>query len=568
MDLAKYRTIFIEESTENFAEMSSALLELEKNPASVESIDVVFRMAHSIKGMAGSLGYDSITELSHLLEDRMQTIRAEGRVGAGEELSLLFRGLTSLEAMVEVVKETGELPPPDVALITELEAFSESSDPKGAIHSSPEPVEIPSDPATVGGPSGAARSEPPQGTACAPAETTELQPPIRRAAAPGPAPTVRVNTQTLDRFLNTVGEVILNASQVRTSAEAHEAGQRPVLGEGLDRMDRVVGELQRRALELRTTHLLRIVEPLRRAAREIAQRAGKKVEVELVGAELELDRSILDRVGDPLIHLLRNAVDHGIETPEVRRDSGKDETGKILIEARREKDSIRIMIRDDGAGIDLDAVRASAVKAGVVHAGLAEDLPADEVAALIFHPGLSTAQNVSEISGRGVGMDAVRATIESLGGTVEISTERGRGTATSLIVPITAAVQRVLLLGLGDETVALPISKVERVFELPADKIERSGGDAFALIDDELVPVFDLSDRVQLAADPPGELVNLILTEMRGERVALIAGCVAGQQEIYVKPVPELLANVRSLAGLTILGDGRPMFLLDLNQLV
>jgi two-component system chemotaxis sensor kinase CheA len=350
-----------------------------------------------------------------------------------------------------------------------------------------------------------------------------------------------------------VGEVILNTSQVRTAAGSAERSQGKSLSEGLDRMERVVGELQRRALELRTTRLLRIVERLPRTAREIAEQDGKRVEVEIRGAELELDRSILDRLTDPLVHLLRNAVDHGVEAPDARLAAGKPEAGRIVIEARRQKDSIRISLSDDGAG--------------VLHADLAEDLPAHEVAELIFRPGLSTRETVSEISGRGVGMDAVRATIESLGGSVEIETRRGLGTTTSLVVPITAAVQRVLLLGVDGEAVALPISKVERIIEHPASGIERSGSEAFALIGDDLVPVLGLAERIALGGAAQGEVVTLVLTEVRGERFALQADRVVGQQQIYVKPVPELLAGSRALAGLTILGDGRPMFLLDLNQL-
>jgi two-component system chemotaxis sensor kinase CheA len=364
-----------------------------------------------------------------------------------------------------------------------------------------------------------------------------------------------------------VGEVILNTSQVRTAAGSAERPQAKNLSEGLDRMDRVVGELQRRALELRTTRLLRIVERLPRTAREIAEQGGKRVEVEIRGAELELDRSILDRLTDPLVHMLRNAVDHGVEAPDVRVAAGKRAVGQIVIEARRQKDSICISISDDGAGIDLESVRARAVEVGVLHPDLAADLPAREVAELIFHPGLSTRETVSEISGRGVGMDAVRTTIESLGGSVEIETRRGHGTTASLLVPITAAVQRVLLLRVGSEAVALPISKVERIIEHPASAIERSGGEAFVLIGDDLVPVLGLAERIALGADAGGEVVTLVLTEIRGERFALQADRVVGQQQIYVKPVPELLSGSRALAGLTILGDGRPMFLLDLNQL-
>ena len=216
---------------------------------------------------------------------------------------------------------------------------------------------------------------------------------------------MRVNTDTLDRFLSTVGEVILNSNQLRTSADASAQSKTAGLASGLDRMDRVVGELQRRALELRTTPLLRIVEPLSRVARDVAQLSGKRVVVEIQGAELDLDRSILDRLSDPLVHLVRNAVDHGIETPEVRAAAGKPEVGCLTIDARRVKDSIRIAVRDDGKGIDLEAVRARAVERGLVVLDLAEDLSAEDIASFVFHPGLSPAQTISRVSGRGVGMD-------------------------------------------------------------------------------------------------------------------------------------------------------------------
>ena len=209
------------------------------------------------------------------------------------------------------------------------------------------------------------------------------------------------------------------------------------------------------------------------------------------------------------------------------------------------------------------------VERGLVSEYLAEDLPEQQVASLVFHPGLSTAEQVSEISGRGVGMDAVRATIESLGGHVEIETARGRGTTTTLVVPITAAVQRVLLLGMGDEIVAIPVAKVERIVEVAAGEIERSSGEAFVLLDDEPVPVLDLAARLSLPAPEAdtAPAVTLVLCDVRDARVALHVGRVEGQQQIYVKPLPELLSGVRVLTGLTILGDGRPVFALDLNQL-
>ena len=387
-----------------------------------------------------------------------------------------------------------------------------------------------------------------------------------RATVPRPPPSVRVPNETLDRFLSTVGEVILTTSQLRTAAETNGIGQDARLSGGFDQMDRVVGELKRRALALRTTPLLRVMENLPRVAREVATRTGKRVEVTLVGAELELDRSILDRLYDPLVHLVRNAVDHGLESPEARKQAGKSESGALRIEATREKDAIRIAVSDDGAGMNLVALRERSVAAGLVHATLAEDLPPEELVELAFRPGLSTAASVSDISGRGVGMDAVRSTLESLGGAVWMETRPGAGTTAMLRVPIAAAVQRVLLVVLGGETVAIPISKVERIVELEPGAIEGSAGECFALIDEEPVLVLDLAQRLGWPT-ATNAVAPLVIADLRGERVALRVDKLAGQQDIYVKPLPALLASLRVLSGLTVLGDGRPVFLLDLNQL-
>jgi two-component system chemotaxis sensor kinase CheA len=381
-----------------------------------------------------------------------------------------------------------------------------------------------------------------------------------------PPATVRVRTDTLDRFLGTVGEVILSSRQLRgaTDSGAHSAEQ----SERFDRVERRVNELQRRVLDLRTTPLLRVMENLPRVARQVAESLGKRVDVQLLGTELELDRSILDRLNEPLLHMVRNAVDHGLESVEDRIRAGKTEVGHMVIEARRERNSIIIEVNDDGAGIDLDAVRSRAIEAGLLHSKLADDLPDEEIASLIFKPGLSTATSVSDISGRGVGMDAVKATIEALGGAVSLLTTQGQGTTTRLEVPITAAVQRVLLVEVAGERVALPISKVERILEVPAASIEESGGEAFVLIDDQPILVLDLARCIALDSSDRPDPVPLAVTDVRGEIVALRVSRFVSQQEVYVKPVPDLLSPVKGLAGMTILEDGIPVFLLDLNHLV
>jgi two-component system chemotaxis sensor kinase CheA len=378
---------------------------------------------------------------------------------------------------------------------------------------------------------------------------------------------VRVRAETLDRFLSSVGEVILASSQLRSKAAGQGVQTSAEFEAGFDRMERMVGDLQRRALTLRTAPLLRAVDTLPRLAREIAGSLGKSVEVELRGAELELDRAILDRLADPLVHLVRNAVDHGLEAPELRRQHGKPTPGRIVIEARRERDHVRISVADDGRGIDLEAVLRRAVEAGAIHADLAADLPPAEIAALVFRPGVSTAASVSQVSGRGVGMDAVKSSIEGLGGRVELESQPGLGTTTTLVVPITAAVQRVLLVGVGAEIIAIPIAKVERVVEADPGAIEAAGNEFFTVIDEQPVLVIGLAERLAIAHGARPGALPLVLAEVREQRVALAVERLHGQQEIYVKPLPRLLANARGLAGLTVLADGRPVFLLDVNQL-
>jgi two-component system chemotaxis sensor kinase CheA len=376
---------------------------------------------------------------------------------------------------------------------------------------------------------------------------------------------VRVRTETLDRLLSSVGEVILASSQLRTRAAGGQGTAE--LEHGLDRMERMVGDLQRRALRLRTAPLLRVVDTLPRTAREVASSLGKQVEVELRGAELELDRAILDRLADPLVHLVRNAVDHGIEAPEQRREAGKPPAGRLVIDARRERDHVRISVADDGRGIDLDKVRRRAVESGILHPDLAADLAPADVAALVFRPGVSTAATVSEVSGRGVGMDAVKSTIEGLGGRVELESNAGLGTVTTLLVPLTAALQRVLLVALGAEQVAIPIAKVERVVEAERSAIEEAGHESFTVVDDQPLLVVDLATRLGIEPGARGRTVPLVLAELREQRVALLVDRLDRQQEVYVKPLPRLLGAARGLAGLTVLGDGRPVFLLDVNQL-
>lgn len=383
-----------------------------------------------------------------------------------------------------------------------------------------------------------------------------------------PPSSLRVRADTLDRLLSGVGEVALASTQLRAATMPTDAVDPARVSTGLDRIDRVLGDLERRALELRTAPLLRITEKLPRTARELGISLGKRVALELEGVGLELDRSILDRLADPLLHLVRNAVAHGIETPAERRRLGKSETGILRIEARRDREALELAVVDDGAGIDVEAVRRRAVESGVVPADLADDLPPGEIARLVFHPGLSTASEVSALAGRGVGLDAVRAAVQALGGRVDLLSEPGRGTTALLRVPISAAVQRVILVGVGDACVAIPIARIERIDEIDTQAIERSGRESFVPIDGLPLPLLDLPSLLHLPAPPPGPRTLVLLVEIGGQRTALGFDRLLGQEEVFVKPVPPLLAAVRALCGLTLDTEGRPVFLIEPSQLL
>ena len=389
-----------------------------------------------------------------------------------------------------------------------------------------------------------------------------------RSRAPVLNPSVRVRTETLDRFLSAVGEVILSSSQLRTGVAryAHD----PEVVDGFDRVDRRVAELQRRVLDLRTAPLVRVTDNLPRTARQLAEKLGKRVEVEIVGAELELDRSILDRLSEPLLHLVRNAVDHGLEKPADRLAAGKPEAGRIRIEARRQKDSIVIEVRDDGRGIDLATGRApgdrgradpSGPRGGPARGGDRRvHLPSGPLDGPGGLRGVGPWRRAWTPSRRRSRVSEAASSCAPSSG----SARRPRSGCPSRRPCSGSCCVRI-----AEERVAIPIAKVERILEVSRDAIESAAGDQFALVDGEPIPVLSLARQLRIdAPEPLGDAVPLVITEVRGERIGLLVDRFEGQQEIYVKPVPDLLGAVRILAGLTVLEDGSPVFLIDLNHLV
>jgi two-component system chemotaxis sensor kinase CheA len=409
-------------------------------------------------------------------------------------------------------------------------------------------------------------------------ELREAEEPRAAPAAPAPAPaqpaaaeaprTVRIRTEILDYFLDAVGELLLATARLREVGKALPAVHRPPLDEGVDRLHAIVKDLHDKVMTARMTPLALVTERLPRAARDVARKVGKQVEVDVQGAEIEIDRAILDELGDPLLHVIRNAVDHGIEPPDQRLLAGKPATGQVRVHARRERDRVLLEIADDGKGMDPAKLRAAAVARGVLGAEAAAALGDREALQLACFPGISTAAAVTDVSGRGVGLDVVKKTVETLGGTLEIDSAPGAGTRLTLLLPLTVAVQPVLLVRVGEEILGLPIGKVHGAVQVDLRGLDRSRGDPVLRYGDDLVPVHDLSRLLGFPERPLSVEHAVVVAEGGDGRIGLAVDALLGQQEAVLKPLGPPLEAVPGLSAVTVLGNGRPVFILDVPRLL
>jgi two-component system, chemotaxis family, sensor kinase CheA len=401
-----------------------------------------------------------------------------------------------------------------------------------------------------------------EATPVAPSPPAPPEPPAE------PPRTVRVRAEMLDDFLDVAGELLLATSRLREAGRAIPEPQRREHDEGVDRLQAIAKDLHRKVMSARMTPLTALSARLPRAARDLARRTGKQVDVVVTGAEIEVDRALLDEIGDPVMHLLRNAVDHGIETAAQRIAAGKRPTGRIEVSARRERDRVILEVSDDGRGMDAAALRSAAVARGAIAAEAAARLSDADVLLLACLPGVSTASQVTEVSGRGVGMDAVKRSAEALGGSLSIESQPGKGTRFTLRLPLTVAMQPVLLVRVGTEILAIPVSKVHGAAEARLELLERAGGAPQLAFGGAHVPVHDLGVLLGTGPAPGGGRRSVVITDSDTGRVGLAVDQLLGQQEAVLKPLHGPLALVPGLSAVTVLGNGRPVFVLDVPKLV
>jgi two-component system, chemotaxis family, sensor kinase CheA len=383
-----------------------------------------------------------------------------------------------------------------------------------------------------------------------------------------PARTVRVRAELLDDFLDVAGELLLATARLREIGRATPEPLRREHEEGVDQLQAIVKDLHGRVMEARMTPLTVLTDRLPRAARDLARRTGKQVEVVVTGAEIEVDRALLDEIADPVLHLLRNAVDHGVEGAAQRIAAGKRPTGRVEVSARRERDQVILEISDDGRGMDPEALRRAAVARGAIGAEAAAALPEAEVLLLACLPGVSTTSEVTDVSGRGVGMDAVKRNAEALGGNLSIQSRSGVGTRFTLRLPLTVAIQPVLLVRVGAEVLAIPVSKVHGAAEARLEALERAGGSPQLAFGGGHVPVHDLGTLLGAGPAPEAGRRSVVITEGDAGRVGLAVDQLLGQQEAVLKPLHGPLSLVPGLSAVTVLGNGRPVFVLDVARLV
>jgi two-component system chemotaxis sensor kinase CheA len=376
---------------------------------------------------------------------------------------------------------------------------------------------------------------------------------------------VRISTDLLESFINLVGELLI------TKLHIEEAGRGlgvPELDDAVNRLESLIRDLHARIITVRMMPLESILERLPRLVRDLAREKGKEVDFSVTGGDIELDRSILEELTDPLVHILRNAIDHGIEYPDERERLGKPRSGKITLNAYRERDLVFLEVADDGAGMDPSKVKESAISRGVIKKEQADLLSDNDLILLTFMPNLSTSKEVSDISGRGVGMDVVKTKVESLGGSVNLEAPKGVGTKVILVLPLTVAIIQALLVRAGGETFVLPLSKTIKSAEVEGTAVQRSQNQRVVLMDGEMIRLFSLADLLGLQGErEEKKIITLILMEVRGRSVGIEVDEIVGSQEVFIKSLGQPLEMIRGFSGATILGDGNPVLILDVVNL-
>ena len=715
MDVSQYLEIFLDETNEHLQNLNTQILSLEQDPENMDTINEIFRAAHSLKGMAGTMGYKRMQTLTHDMENVFSEVRNGNVKVNADMIDVLFQCLDALEEYNTCIRESSDEGTNDNgALIKRLnsimsdggeeaqekaapaaqakEAAQEISDEtqkfrqiklnetqqnvlkeadrqgksvygltvkvqescilKAAraflvfkaieetseiIVSEPSSQDIEdekfdlhfsllivseenlgkileaarsvseieevtggvlnmndvnqakeeeeTDAAQPAAPEQPAAQTPSVSEAPAPADAAQAQQASSeqtpaQAATPAPAPkkpnankpvvnrTVRVDIEKLDTLMNLVSELII-AKNSLVSASTMSGNSSPAVNEQIEYLASVTTSLHESVMKVRMVPIESTVNKFPRMVRDLQKKLGKKMELYMSGEETELDRTVVDQIGDPLMHLLRNSADHGLESAEVRKERGKPEVGSIFLDAYQDGNNVVIEVRDDGNGIDTKAVKNKAIERGVITPEQGENMSEKEIINLLFNAGFSTAKVVSDVSGRGVGLDVVRSMIESLSGEVEVKSKLGEGSTWTIRLPLTLAIIQALMVDIGDEKYAISLGSIQTIEDISPSDVKLVQAKEVIQLRDLVIPLVRLCDILDIPSkkNPEDNLVVVIVK--KGDKLAgLVVDELIGQQEIVIKSLGKYISKCKIISGATVLGDGEVALILDANTLI
>lgn len=690
MDVNQYLGIFLDETKEHLENLNTQILNLEQSPEDADTINEIFRAAHSLKGMAGTMGFKRMQTLTHDMENVFSEIRNGTMKATSNLIDILFQCLDALEEYTNTIQETSDEGTNDnKALIDQLNAFLNGT--KEA--SAPEQKEAKAEPEAVSAAGGKRWAQIQLGepekhvistaaeqgkqaygldikiqencilksaraflvykaveeradiivcnpsaqdiedekfefefsliiitdqtldeilqaasnvseiesvtgdvisieeAAPAPAEPeisekqdeTKPAAPVQGAGAKSSAPakagekkagkpvvnrTVRVDIEKLDVLMNLVSELII-AKNSLVMASATESASGSEFHEHIEYLESVTTNLHESVMKVRMVPIESVVSKFPRMIRELSKKLGKKMELYMSGEETELDRTVVDEIGDPLMHLLRNSADHGLESAEVRAQRGKPEVGSIFLDAYQEGNNVVIEVRDDGNGIDVEAVKNTAIERGVITPEQGDNMSEKDIINLLFNAGFSTAKKISDVSGRGVGLDVVKSKIESLSGEVEVKSKLGEGSTWIIRLPLTLAIIQALMVTVGGEKYAVSLGSIQTIEDVSPNDIKLVGNNEVINLRGSVIPIIRLSDELDIESlkSPEDNLVVVIVK--KGEKLAgLVVDELMGQQEIVIKSLGKYISKCKVISGATILGDGEVALILDANALI
>ena len=707
MDVSQYLEIFIDETSEHLQNLSDCIMELEKDPENMDTINEIFRAAHSLKGMAGTMGFKRMQRLTHDMENVFQEVRSEKVKVTSSMIDLLFKCLDAIEGYLDNVKASSDEGTEDNELIIkELNDFIAAEDGAAAAPAQAEPKKEEAPAQTAGGddkkyfefglsesekdkikqaeeggahiygmtiyiqkecllkaaraflvfkaveefgeilvynPSSqdiedekfdcdfsifiasdepyekiaeaaksvseidkvvgeevkyetlAAKQEKAEADAAAaeksqdaPAEAAPAQEqPQAKAAKPAAKTqssgnkkqtvakpvtnrTVRVDIEKLDALMNQVSELII-AKNSLVSISSTDSGdfQNQSFHEQIEYLERITTNLHESVMKVRMVPIESVVAKFPRMIRDLSRKLDKKMELYMTGEDTELDRTVVDQIGDPLQHLLRNSADHGLEDNATRIAKGKPEVGSIFLNAFQEGNNVIIQVGDDGNGIDVEAVRNKAIERGVITEEQAETMSQKEIINLLFLPSFSMAKKITDISGRGVGLDVVKSNIEALGGDVEVKTELGVGTTFTVRLPLTLAIIQALMVEIRDEKYAIALGSISNIEDIPVKDIKYVEAQEVIHLRGKVIPLIRMDQVLDIEPkeEEPESLTVVIV--QKGENLAgLVVDNLIGQQEIVIKSLGKYINNNKIISGATILGDGEVALILDVNVLM